>query len=134
MGLCSYNVCSLRQSSRLNDIANFCRKHSEVVGLQGTRIPAKFDDKNVSQNINEYTFIHWGYGGGRHTNKSAGVSLGFKKYMMPYIRELYSPPPACRVGGAPPDLSGREGIICLLFFTPLSTRDSLKTKKLTRNY
>jgi hypothetical protein len=103
LALTSYNCCSARQAGRLEDIVKAFRVHSDIFCLQGTRLPACNDELLWTQKINDFYIYQWGYAvRERNTNRACGVSIGIKYYMLPYVRQLFSPPAS---------LAGRAGAV-----------------------
>lgn len=95
----SYNCLSLNAPARLREIERQVRGH--VLALQGTRHRAQADNPYRTEEVESGVCVHWGYGRGRHTNRSAGVSVLLRK---PFRRGHVQ-----RVGVPPVSLWGRLG-------------------------
>eukprot|EP00974_Lingulodinium_polyedra_P052727 5070934-Lingulodinium_polyedra.AAC.1 len=77
----TYNPGSTRQAGRWDDIVEELQT-VRVWGLQGTRhrTPSDFEVRRRGQ----FTCIDWGWGNGKYTNRSAGVTIGLN-------RKLFNP-------------------------------------------
>ena len=126
----SYNICSAH-GERLSAVLHRFW-HADVIALQGTRFRVKAPPKNGVARAeleaalrsewvweNHFHVVSWGYTGGAHTNKCAGVliALNLHTFSALHIRQRFDPTHATagRFGGLRVQ-TRKEGMGSDLFF------------------
>ena len=93
-----YNPLSLIASGRLGEVDSLL--NADIKGLIGTRLRANRAETYKKQRTGSSLWIHFGYGNGAMTNRSAGVSLGLRGYFkQEHIRDVFAPPAALQGRG-----------------------------------
>ena len=119
-----FNVCSLVQPRRLEEIATF-GKHYPVHALVGTRLRAQPDGAVRRQTMSDHDYLHFGYGRGPYTNRSAGVSIGLRRRDLAtrIHRVVPGPPAALGRAGLARVISGSVDLtVVALYFPPPGPR------------
>ena len=108
MRIVVYNPLTLRSPYRANDISE-AMPTADIVLLAGTQIREDCTDVGSvrKERLENHVALHWGYGRGRHTNKSTGVSVLLRSNWLGFD-DIAS------ISVAPAALRGRAGTVRLV--------------------
>ena len=129
-----YNPCSLVQTRRLLEISEAMRS-AAFIAMTGTRLRASPGAAVWSQNQGVHHFVHFGYGRGPFTNRSAGVTIGIHKnwYVQGKIYRMASPPDIAMGRGGLVRIITKHSDISLfsLYLSPVAVGRACSTWKKT---
>lgn len=107
LAVATYNTLNVKCNDRYIDICDQIRTH--VIAMQGTGIkkdPMETSSYSTKHINDSYSVVQWGYGKGNSTNKSAGVSIAYR-------RDTWKAHEVIMIDSPPTELQGRAGMIRL---------------------